>query len=767
MKKTVKLFLLMLVAALLLSGSAFAAQTLYSGYCGTTDEDNLLVGKNLTWILDDEGTFSISGTGEMQSVLLFSFYDHSLRSLIKTVVIGDQVTSIGNHAFSFCDNLTSVFIGNSVTSIGSDAFYGCSSLTSVTIPDSVTSIGYRAFSDCSSLTSVFIGNGVTSIGEDIFYGCGSLTSIMVSDDNRNYSIDGNGILFNKDKTVLIQYPIGKPSAVYEIPTGVTSIDKAAFASCRNLTSVIVPDSVTSIGSGAFSGCSHLVTVNIPNSVTNIGEGTFSGCSSLVTVNIPNSVTVIGRAAFDDCESLTSVKLSDNITSIDFGIFWDCINLTDIFIPAGVTSIDCHAWLNCDSLTGIWVDENNAFYSSDEYGVLFNKEKTKLLLYPPANPNTSYTVPDSVTEIVFEGDYGGGRHPGAFDGCKNLTSITLTGNSVHVSAYTFSGFITTLYISEGVKSLDLGYANWNGLTEICVDENNTYYSNDQDGVLYNKDKTKLILYPGGKSDTDYSICDSVTSIEEYAFADCRNLTSITVPNSITNIDKCAFADCYSLTSITLPDSITNIDNSAFSGCVNLTSITVPDAVTSIGYNAFGDCVRLTSITIPAGVTSIGDHAFYDWGKMGSYNLADVYYSGSPTQWNAIDFGYGNEHLKAATVHFYFKPITVTLNGTPLSFDQAPIIQNDRTLVPLRVIFEALGADVAWDDWTQTVTAVKGEVTVKVTVGKNAMFKNGQTIPLDVPAQIVNDRTLVPVRAVSEAFDCSVDWDDATQTVTISA
>ncbi len=112
------------------------------------------------------------------------------------------------------------------------------------------------------------------------------------------------------------------------------------------------------------------------------------------------------------------------------------------------------------------------------------------------------------------------------------------------------------------------------------------------------------------------------------------------------------------------------------------------------------------------------------------------------------------------------ISVTLNGTPITFDQPPIIKEGRTLVPVRAIFEALGADVVWDSDTRTVTATREDTTVKMTIDKSEFYKNEATITLDVPAQIVNDRTLVPVRAISEAFDADVDWNADTRTVIIT-
>ena len=326
MKKRIFSFVLaVLMIASLLPAKALAADVVASGTC--VAEGN---GSNLTWTLDSEGVLTISGSGDMYNYGSSDFsapWDGS-RSRVKSVVIADGVTSIGEYAFFYCESLTSVTIPDSVTSIGKYAFFCCTSLTSVTIPDSVTSIGRFAFSNCTSLTSVTIPDSVTSIGEYAFYYCKSLTSMT-------------------------------------IPDSVTSISSSTFASCTSLTSVTIPNSVTSIGEYAFYDCKSLTSVTIPGSVTSIGLYAFASCTSLTGIwvaegnshyandasgvlfnkdkttlvqcpgafaayTIPDSVTSIGDNTFDHCTSLTSVTIPDGVTSIGWRAFSNCTSLTDVY-----------------------------------------------------------------------------------------------------------------------------------------------------------------------------------------------------------------------------------------------------------------------------------------------------------------------------------------------------------------------------------------------------------------------------------------------------
>ena len=214
--------------------------------------------------------------------------------------------------------------------------------------------------------------------------------------------------------------------------------------------------------------------------------------------------------------------------------------------------------------------------------------------------------------------------GAFEDCTGLTSITL-GNSVtsiEDAAFADCTGLTSITIPNSVESIGHdAFLGCTSLTSINVARGNNYYSGNN-GVLFNKKKTELIRYPEGKSQTSYTIPNSVTSIGEMAFLCCTGLTSITILDSVTSIGACAFADC-----------------------TGLTSITIPDSVTSIGYGTFLCCTGLTSITIPNSVTSIEDAAFD-----GCASLKDVYYTGSKDEWKAISIGEYNGCLLNATIHY---------------------------------------------------------------------------------------------------------------------
>ena len=241
----------------------------------------------------------------------------------------------------------------SVTAIGEFAFATCSNLTDISIAETVTQIGYGAFKECVMLTSVRIPAYVREIGDYAFSVMSRMTSFEV-DANNEYFSSLDGVLYNKDKTHLINYPLNKSGNKFEIPTSVISIGKEAFRECTTVNSVVFPPSLLRIENNAFHDCDNLESVIFPQGIQEVQEYAFASCGNLGTLSIPNTLSSIETGTFWGCTQLKSVEIPENITFIGESAFRDCTEMTYLSIPSSVNKIENYAFWNCLAIRDVYV-----------------------------------------------------------------------------------------------------------------------------------------------------------------------------------------------------------------------------------------------------------------------------------------------------------------------------------------------------------------------------------------------------------------------------
>lgn len=516
----------------------------------------------------------------------------------------------------------------SVVAIGKQSFEA-TGIVQVTIPESVTSIGNRAFAGSHQLKTITIPAGVTSMGQQVFADCLGLAEIKVESGNKNYtSLDG--VLCNYEKTEIIKCPPAKTGS-FHIPESATTVDENAFQGCTGLTDVTIPESVTSIGKRAFERCYGLQDVTLNNSITSLGEFAFSG-SSIGTVTLPESLKTISKGMFDSCSSLEAVKIPDSVTEIGSRAFIFCSALTDVQLPESLESIGSEAFIR-SGITSIKIPDNIRYIEGNTF-----EECTSLQTLTIGNSvnrigNGAFRSCKSLSSLSI-GNSVMIIGKDVFQGCESLTSVTFPTSVQYIYDHAFSNCkgLTELAIPASVTIIgDGAFGFCENLTAINVDPANRYYASI-DGVLFDKEMTKLIQYPISKAGSCV-IPGTVTTICDFAFYTCKSLTSVTIPKSVTSIGYVALSGCDSMKAIyvdsgnskfasadgvlfnkdmtvllqypggktaayKIPGTTKYVGELAFASSVGLTEITIPQSITYIGYGAFIECKNLMEINYPA-------------------------------------------------------------------------------------------------------------------------------------------------------------------------
>jgi BspA type Leucine rich repeat region (6 copies) len=551
------------------------------------------------------------------------------------------ITITGYTALGGAVELPSIINGQPVTRIGTNAFQNCNGLGNVTIPSSVTNIGDYAFYACYGLTGIYFQGNAPGVGSGAFIG--DPVTVYYQPGTSGWSSTFGGrpaVMLNPPSPAgSLKVAIAPAEAItagarWQVDGGVAQPSGAMVTglSVGNHTvsfsavngwitplsqSVAVNANSTNTATGNYyqltyttnNGALTITGYNGPGGnvvlpgtanglpVTSIGNDAFLNRNLITSVTIGTNITRIGEFAFYGCTKLTNVTIGTNVSDIQNCAFRNCSSLTSVTIPNRVTSIEGFVFTGCSSLAEITVDTNNPAYSSLD-GVLFDKNQTTLIACPGGKA-LGYTIPGSVAGI-------GGS---AFYSCTKLTSVVIGTNitSIAGSAFHFCTSLTNILLPDSVTDIgDYAFSGCPSLAAIMVDPNNPVYSS-LDGVLFNKDQTRLVSFPGGKTG------------------------GYTVPDSVTTIGGTAFSYC-NLTSVTTGINVTNFEDFAFYSCDRLNTVIIPDTVISFGYGVFGFCGSLASVYVKGNAPSLGGNVFFD-------APATVYYFPETTGWETFDANSG--------------------------------------------------------------------------------------------------------------------------------
>ena len=560
--------------------------------------------------------------------------------------------------------------------------------------------------------------------EEILSGtCGEKVTWALDKENHILTISGTGAMrdYTSGETPWKDYAGDIQKLVVE--EGINNLGCRVFAGLRNLTEVSLPETLVSIGDNAFNNCRSLVEIDLPENLQILDDGAFYWCHNLATITIPDTVTRIGERAFDGCYALADVTLGSGLAVMEKWVFVDCKslkfseydnalylgtadnpyfllvsagdqtiaactihedtvilaeaafemcnNLTQVSIGEKVAHISPLTFLGSENITGFVVDENNEYYCSDAFGVLYSKDMTRLIL-APRTTSGDYTVPAGVIAI---GDY-------AFYGCEGLTEIALPDSLAEIGDQAFCRCTNLATVSfgtglqtigneafmecESLQQIDLpqglktvgfsAFMRCYALQKASLPEEITSLGSD---MFYDCHALTDVALPQDmigipkqmfifcESLQSIVIPESVTFIGDGAFMYCQQLEKINLPDGVEQIGTSAFQFCRKLVAIDLPRNLTYLGSSAFESCSSLRTIVIPDGVTQIAWYTFNGCTDLTIVTIPAGVLEIGEYAFNN-----CPNLWHVLYKGTQEQWNSFTFAYGNLHLKEVACHYEY-------------------------------------------------------------------------------------------------------------------
>ena len=447
---------------------------------------------------------------------------------------------------------------------------------------SVSAIENQAMLNRKNITSLSIPQYVSCIGTNALSGMAALEQINVDSEN-DYFTSADGVLFNKDLTTLIQFPIAKAITQYNVPDETTTIGRDAFYQSK-LTSISLPSTLNSIDYDAFGYSKQLKSVTIPSSVKTIGQYAFDHCTSMTTIHILSSIKNLPQYAFNACTALKVVELPNSLQVIDENAFNNCTALADIELPSGLQTIGNNAFNNCAALAsielpaGLQTIGDNAFKGCKKITEIACKFRSPISL--PDNAFADEVYNNAVLQVP------NGAMPlyKAASGWKNFKNI------IEDPIIAFA--------DANVKTICV--ANWDTNGDAELDLNEAAAVTSLGSAFTGNTTIKLF--------NELKYFTGLTKIDDNAFKGCKSLQSVIVPANVKQIGKSAFYGDYALTNIVLPEGLEVINDYGIGACTKLAKIELPSTLTTIKTRAFYYDKVLSSINLPASVKSIGTYAF---------------------------------------------------------------------------------------------------------------------------------------------------------------
>ena len=494
----------------------------------------------------------------------------------------------------------------------------------------VTSISENAFRNANRIKKVKIPSSIKSISPSAFIGCENIQEYYVDSENKYYSSE-SGILYNKDNTKLICYPIGGERKEFIVSKNTESISDYAFCSAKNLKKLIISNSVRYIGNNAFSDCKNLSDITLPDNLDFLGSSVFENCINIESIKLPNGINEIKSYAFCGCSLLSNIHIPDSVLYIDEGAFANCGNLSNLSFSNNLLYIGKSAFTGCASLTSIAFPES--LIEIDNYA--FSNCKQLEILKP--GTNISGLGIDAFSGTIWETSLSNGinyfgnviyRFIGE---CPEYLSVNATTKGISGGAFANCSSLMYIEIPDNVSYIgEQAFIGCSNLISIKLPDNL---------VKINAD-----TFVGCTSLNNVDMSYNIISIGNRAFMCCSNLESITIPNSVKNIGDDAFNSCEQLYNVTLSNNLKSISTGMFSYCNNLKNIIIPNGINEIKHDAFYSCNSLESITLPYTMKLIEMSAFSNCTA-----LSNVYLYG--TDINSIDIEtFDNESLLGAEVSY---------------------------------------------------------------------------------------------------------------------